>query len=130
MRKTEREKYRKKLLGLKARLSGTAESMRREALEKDESAPSDDHMADHGTTLYDQDLTLSLVENKQELIRQIDEALGRVEDGTFGRCEGCVEDVGVCGRKGGEIPKPRLEALPWTRFCLDHQERLEELGEI
>jgi len=130
MRKTEREKYRKMLLDLKARLTGTVEGMRREALEADEAAPSDDHMADHGSAMYDQDLTLTLVEGEQERIRQIDGALQRVEEATFGKCAGCADDVGVCGEKGGDIPKARLDALPWTRFCVAHQEKLEELGEL
>jgi DnaK suppressor protein len=120
MKKPNREKYRKRLLDIKARLTGTVEGMRREALEKDEMAPSDDHMADHGTTMYDQDLTLTLVEDQQETIQQIDEALGRIDAGTYGACDHC------------EVPiaKARLDALPHAKLCLECQERLEEHGEL
>lgn len=116
MRKTEREKYRKKLLDAKARLTGTVEGMRREALEQDESAPSDDHMADHGSAQYDSDLTLTIVEDQQETIQQIDEALDRVDAGTYGKCEACKET----------IAKARLDALPQAKYCVDCQERIDE----
>lgn len=129
MRKTERDKYRKLLLGLKVRLSGTVEGMRKEALEVDDSAPSDDHMADHGSAQYDQDVTLSIVESEQERIRDIDEALERIEAGSYGNCEGCKDEDGN-PKKNRDIPRARLEALPYTKYCVDCQERLEELGEL
>ena len=116
MRKNEREKYRQKLLDHKARLTGTVEGMRREALEQDESAPSADHMADHGSAQYDSDLTLTLVEDQQETIQQIEEALDRIEAGSYGKCDACKEP----------IAKARLQALPQAKYCVDCQERLDD----
>lgn len=114
MKKADSEKYRKVLITLKDKLSGTARGMRREALEKDD-VPSIDHLADHGTDHFDQDLTLSLLENEQEAIQAIDEALARLDHGTFGTCESCSKP----------IAKARLEALPHARFCLACQEELD-----
>jgi RNA polymerase-binding transcription factor len=54
-------------------------------------------------------------EHNAEVLRQVREALGRVADGTFGTC---VVD-------GGPIEEPRLEAVPWTPYCLKHARRLE-----
>lgn len=119
MRKTERDKYRRRLREWKSRLTGTVEGMRREALEQDEAAPSDDSMADHGTAQYDQDLTLTLVEDQQETIQAIDEALARVESTDYGKCDGCK----------APIAKARLDALPHAKLCVDCQELLEERGE-
>ena len=114
MKKADIEKYRKALLSLKSRLSGTVTGMRKEALEKDD-APSVDHLADHGTDHFDQDLTLALLENEQETIQAIDEALGRLEDGSYGSCESCAKP----------ISKARLDAIPHARLCLACQEAAE-----
>jgi DnaK suppressor protein len=66
------------------------------------------HMADLGTDSYEQELTLELMDSERNLIAEIDDALNRIEDGTYGICEA-----------GGEpIPKRRLEAIPWARLCV------------
>jgi len=54
-------------------------------------------------------------EHNADVLQQVRDALGRVADGTFGTC---IVD-------GGPIEEPRLEALPWTRYCLKHAQRLE-----
>ncbi len=65
------------------------------------------HLADVGTDNFDQEFTLSMIENEQETLDQIEEALGRIDAGTFGKCEEC----------GGTVAKPRLQALPYTRIA-------------
>jgi RNA polymerase-binding transcription factor DksA len=72
-------------------------------------------MADVGTENYDQEFTLSLIENEQETLEQIHDALGRIEAGTFGRCQEC----------GLAVAKPRLQALPYTRYCIECARKLE-----
>ena len=114
MKKVDQEKYKKTLLALKGRLAGTVSGMRREALEK-EGAPSLDALADHGTDLFDQDLTLSLLENEQETIQAIDEALQRLALGSYGACEHCSKP----------ISKARLDALPHAKLCLACKEAEE-----
>jgi RNA polymerase-binding protein DksA len=73
------------------------------------------HMADVGTENYDQEFTLGLIENEQETLDQIQDALRRMETGTYGLCEGCSQP----------IAKPRLQALPYTRHCIECARKAE-----
>lgn len=66
------------------------------------------HAADQGTDNFDQEFALNLASNEQDILYEIDEALGRIESNTFGVCE-------VCGCK---IERARLEAIPYTRMCV------------
>jgi RNA polymerase-binding protein DksA len=66
------------------------------------------HMADVGTDSYDQEFVLGLMESERKLIAEIDDALGRIENGTYGICEVNREP----------IFRERLRAIPWTRCCL------------
>jgi RNA polymerase-binding transcription factor DksA len=75
-------------------------------------------MADVGTENYDQEFTLSLIENEQETLGQIYDALDRIRVGTFGTCEGC----------GGPIAKPRLQAIPYTKLCIECAREREKQG--
>jgi DnaK suppressor protein len=67
------------------------------------------HMADIGTDTFDQDFTLSLAENERQQLREIDQALQRIDDGTYG----------VCQMTGKPIPKARLEAKPWAKYTIE-----------
>jgi hypothetical protein len=75
-------------------------------------------MADAGTDSFDRDLTLSLASFEQEALYEVDEALQRIDDGTYG----------VCELTGRPIPWKRLEAIPWTRFSIEAEAKLETLG--
>ena len=66
------------------------------------------HPADLGTEEFEEELSLTLVENEEQLLAEIDDALDRIEKGTYGRCENCHQ----------EIPRERLEALPYARYCI------------
>jgi len=74
------------------------------------------HMADIGTDNYEQEFALGLMDSERKLLREIDEALGRIEQGTYGICEGT----------GKPIPKARLEAQPWARYCVEYARILEQ----
>jgi RNA polymerase-binding transcription factor DksA len=76
------------------------------------------HMADAGTDSFDRDLTLSLASFEQEALYEVDAALQRVDDGTYG----------VCELTGQPIPWKRLEAIPWTRFSIEAEVQLETRG--
>lgn len=78
------------------------------------------HMADSGTDNFDRDFALSLLSSDQDAIYEIEEALKRIEKGTFGICE----------LTGKPIPKARLEAIPWTRFTVEAQSQLEKEGAL
>ena len=74
------------------------------------------HMADIGTDNYEQEFALGLMESERKLLREIDEALGRIENQTYGVCEGT----------GKLIRKARLEAQPWAKYCVEYARMLEQ----
>ncbi len=122
MKPGEMESFREMLLGLRSRLKGDLDQMTDEALRKPDSSGNLSnvplHMADVGTENYDQEFTLSLIENEQGTLDQIADALSRINAGTFGACEEC----------GEPIAKPRLQAIPYTRHCIECARELEKRG--
>lgn len=153
--KTDLAKYKKILENQLAILRGDVGSMRDEALRASEQDASVDHLADQGTDNYDQGFMLGLIENEEETIKLIEEALERIEgegDWPFGSCPFCADEIEAAKKtkvtkakaakkakkakatktKGPEpwIPKARLEYLPWARYCVRHQEVEERNREI
>jgi DnaK suppressor protein len=124
LKSEELESFRQVLLGLRTRLRGDLDQMTDEALRRDQPDSSGNlsnvplHMADVGTENYDQEFTLGLIENEQGTLEQVYEALARIGAGTFGRCQEC----------GDAIAKPRLQALPYTRHCIQCARELESRG--
>lgn len=76
------------------------------------------HIADAGTDSYDRDWALGVLSSEQNSIYQIDQALDRIRNGSYGICE----------LTGKPIDPSRLEAIPWTRFSLEAERRLEDQG--
>lgn len=117
----ELEHYRDLLLAKRRELVGDMSSMEREALQRGGSSNLSNlpmHMADMGTDNYEQEFTLGLMEKDRNLLREINSALAKIQDGTFGICEGT----------GKPIAKPRLEAQPWARFGIEHARKMEQRG--
>jgi RNA polymerase-binding protein DksA len=104
----ERQKYRKTLLKERSELVSDKESREREALKAAGPDFSVDHMADYGSDNFEQEFTLGLLEKDVEKLRDIDDALLKLEDGSFGLCEDCEE----------RIPVPRLDVIPYARLCI------------
>ncbi len=77
------------------------------------------HMADVGTDNFEQEFTLGLIESERQMLRQIQEALVRIDAGTFGICQGT----------GKGIPRVRLEAVPWAKYTIEYS-RLLESGKL
>jgi RNA polymerase-binding protein DksA len=73
------------------------------------------HPADLGTDTYQEELSLGLLENEDRILTEINEALVRLEQGTYGRCENC----------GQNIPRERLEAVPYARYCITCAQQLQ-----
>ena len=118
MSTAELASYRAKLLALRDRLAGDVSSLADEARNSEEEASGNlshvpIHMADLGT--YEREFTLGLLENEGRTLEEVAAALGRIEQGTFGHCEGC--------RKA--IPSDRLHALPYARYCVECARRLQ-----
>jgi RNA polymerase-binding protein DksA len=74
----------------------------------------DDNLADKATATYDRELDQGLEEGAQHTLDEIDAALQRIDEGSYGTCEVCGEPI------GGE----RLSAIPWVRLCIDDARRL------
>jgi DnaK suppressor protein len=113
----ELEHFRDLLLEKRREIVGDLSSMEREALRSGVAGLSSlpVHMADMGTDNYEQEFTLGLVEKDRTLLREINAALGKIQNGTYGLCEGT----------GLPINKVRLEAQPWTRYSIEHARVLE-----
>ena len=79
--------------------------------------PSDNHPGDVATVTFDRELDYTLEENEERVLGAINSALKRIEEGTYGACLSCRQ----------EVPPERLEALPWTTRCIDCK-RKEERG--
>jgi DnaK suppressor protein len=109
--KKELAHYRDLLLIKRAELVGDLSAMEAEALRSSGGNISHMpiHMADIGTDTYDQDFMLGLAEAERRQLREIDAALQRIEDGTYG----------VCHMTGKDIPKARLDAKPWAKYTIE-----------
>lgn len=77
----------------------------------------DNHMGDMASVTFDRELDQGLEEGAQQTLEQIERALARIDDGTYGTCERC----------GKPIPEERLRARPWATLCIDDQ-RLADRG--
>ena len=114
--------YRKQLLDLRNRLRGDVSHLTTEALRNTGGEASGSlsntpiHMADLGTDNFEQEFTLGLIQNEEQALDEIAAALDRIDQGTFGRCEECHK----------EIPKTRLQAIPYTRHCVECARKLQQ----
>ena len=121
MNKAELGTYKELLLGLRARLRGDVSQMADAALKKSRSEANGDlstmpiHMADIGSDNFEQEFTLSLMENEGVTLEQIESSLERIEEGSYGQCEEC----------GVKIPKARLNAIPYATLCVRCAEQQE-----
>lgn len=104
------------LVALRQQLAGRADDLTRAASE--ELPTFGTHMADAGTDTFDRDLALGMLSSEQDAVYQIDQAIDRIRNGTYGICE----------FTGKPIERERLEAVPWTRFSLKAEKQLEQQG--
>lgn len=108
---------RAQLLELRSRVLGAAQDIVEGDVDDGElsSAGGDQHLADHASEMVDREVDESLEENAEELVRDIDRALAKIDEGTYGTCERC----------GQPIPEERLDAVPYATLCLSCRQ-LEE----
>ncbi len=116
--KPEWQKYYLHLVELRDQLRRQMDGLAQESAQ--ELAGYSLHMADSGTDNFDRDFALSLLSSDQDAIYEIEEALKRIEKRTYG----------VCELTGKQIPRARLEAIPWTRFTVEAQAQLEKEGAL
>ena len=106
----EIKKFKATLLKKLTEILGNVTIMESEALRRDRSDLSNMpiHMADLGTDSYEIDNIIGLVDSERKILVEVNDALSRIEDGTYGICQG----------RGELIPKQRLKAIPWARYCV------------
>ncbi len=111
----------KKLEHFKKRLETRQEELRRmvSRIEQDGRTVDEDSaqdIADRAASSYTKEFLFHQSNNDRQLLQMVESALSRMREGTFGECISC----------GKEINAKRLEAVPWTRHCIECQEKLEQ----
>ncbi len=112
---SEIAQFRHTLLQKRAEILGDVSTLHDEALNKNRSEAAGDlssmpiHMADLGTDNYELEFTLGLIEGERAILKEIDEALLRIREKTYGLCEGTGQPIG----------KARLRAKPWAKYCYE-----------
>jgi RNA polymerase-binding protein DksA len=113
--------FKQRLLDERARVQEALQYLHEEnagSLEDErEEIPSDNHPADVATSTVNREIDYTLEENEERVLASIDTALQRIEEGTFGTCRTCNQQIAI----------ERLEALPYTTQCIDCKRR-EERG--
>ena len=118
----EIQHFKELLLQKRAELIGDVNSIENEALKKSRLDAAGDlssmpiHMADIGTDNFEQEFALGLMDSERKILAEIADALGRIDKGVYGICEGT----------GKPIAKARLEANPWARYCIKYATMVEQ----
>ena len=114
------DRFREALLEERRRIQAALDNLHEEnpgsiTDETGEDAVYDNHLADTATVTYDRELDYTLEENSEHVLADINEALERIDNGTYGVCTNC----------GKQIAPERLEARPWATLCIDCQRQRE-----
>ena len=116
--KAQLEEFKTVLLTKVKEIRGNVNSMENDTLRKERSELSNMpiHMADAGTDNFEMENTLDLMDSEKKILDEIYDALERIEEGTYGICE----------NNGEIIPRQRLEAIPWARYCVECASKTEK----
>ena len=114
MTKKDMEKYRRALDEKKAELS--REIVKNKDAGEENAEESTQDIADKATSSYTKEFLFSLSDSERRVLGEIDEALARIDEGTFGVCANCATT----------ISEKRLAAVPWTPYCVDCMELSEK----
>jgi DnaK suppressor protein len=114
MDKKKLEYFRKRLETRQQELRRMVSRTQQDGRSADEDTAQD--IADRAASSYNKEFLFHQSNNDRQLLQMVDGALTRIREGTFGECISC----------GKEINPKRLEAVPWTRHCIDCQEKLEQ----
>jgi DnaK suppressor protein len=119
LKKSDLDKFRKVLLDMKRQITHTVQGTTEEVKEAEESRGYSQHQADEGTDDFGKTISLEVSTRGYLVLRQIDRALEKIDDGTYG----------ICDISGKEIPRARLEAIPYATMTVDAQQKVER-GEV
>jgi RNA polymerase-binding transcription factor len=114
MEKKKIEVFRKRLEDRQRELRHTMNRAAQDGRDADLESAQD--IADRAANSYNKEFLFSQSNNERQLLQMVDNALNRIREGTFGECISC----------GADINAKRLEAVPWTRHCIECQEKLEK----
>jgi len=112
--------FRRLLLNKRAEILGDMNGLQSEARTDSGDHLSPEHMADIGSNNFEQEFTLGLVESERRIVGEIDEALQRIANRTYG----------VCLVQAIPIGKARLDAKPWAKYCIEVVREKEKRGEL
>ncbi len=107
---------RKRLVAERATLRGDVEYLEDATRQQHDDAGMGNHIADEATDIMIRERDMALQDNTEDLLAKIDDAIERIDDGTYGTCQRC----------GKEINPERLEALPYARYCIECQSIVEQ----
>lgn len=116
LNKTEVQRFKKRLEEIKQQITHSLQSCTAEVKKPDEATGYSQHQADQGTDDFDRHISLEVTTNEFQLLRQVERALEKIQEGTFG----------ICDISGEKIPKARLEAIPYATTTVKAQEKLEK----
>ena len=116
MNSEEREKHRERLLILRKELAGDVSTLRAEGLALGTDGTQD--MADEAANTYARQMLLGMSERERAMLREIDAALDRLDDGSFGSCEECGDPIG----------EARLRVVPHATLCVECKADREALA--
>ena len=120
--KKQLDEYRRLITRRKSEILDDINHITEDTLKKSQKDASGDisgytyHMADVATDTYDREFSLSIASNERQFLYELDDALKKIEEGTFGTCEDCKS----------LITKTRLKAIPYARLCLNCQQKREK----
>ena len=116
LKKSEVAKFKKRLEEMRAQLSQSLKGSTAEVKKPDEATGYSQHQADQGTDDFDRTISLEVTSREYGILRQIERALEKIDENTYG----------VCDISGEDIPIARLEAVPYATMTVKAQEQLEK----
>lgn len=116
LKKAEVQKFKKRLEELRNQLTHSLKGSTAEVKTPDEATGYSQHQADQGTDDFDRTISLEVTSREYGILRQIERALEKIDDNTYG----------ICDITGEEIPLARLEAVPYATMTVKAQDQLEK----
>lgn len=116
LKKSDIERFKKRLLDMRAQYTNLVRNVSEEVKSTDESKGYSQHQADEGTDDFDRSISLQVSGEEFKILRQIDRALDKIEENTYGICDITNEEISLA----------RLEAIPYATMTVKAQEMLEK----
>jgi DnaK suppressor protein len=116
LKKSDVEEFKERLLHLRRQITASLKGTSEQVKEPEQSRGYSQHQADEGTDDFDRQLSLVVTDAEYDMLRQIDRALEKIDENTYG----------VCDLSGEPIPIKRLEAIPYATMTVEAQEKFEK----